>query len=679
YKRHLSTTSNSQTPNSTMAKTKELSKDTRNKIVDLHQAGKTESAIDPVQTVSFLDPGLMCDDATQTDSAVPEESVSEAEEKSQKGEVSSSLLDSERSILEERVRELEELLCEAQRECERKHKVTLAEPEEKHEQATESVDQLQKQDADLMSQVDTLQDTVQELANLLAETHTECTDTTRLYETELNIRKRMQSEFNQKEENFNQEISSLRDTLTEAERKYEHVMESNAHLEIKNSKLWSDVRLMQDAMLELDKELSLTRIHCNEITRECALKKRELNNLQSKQNGTEETLLKECECEKETHSVLKFDKMTSTHHEELLHGIQDETKRLYRKVTTSHDHLKRDEELNKLRESVQQLERELSESFRKCEERKRECEREKEAHNVLKCDKMTSTHLKELLQGSQAEAEEKFEFTAQLENENSDLKSQVKTLQGTLQGLSSLLAETCRKCEKAKEKSLNEAERKYGEAMERNTQQENDNFDMITQMHSMAEEVNELTEHLSVAHGRLEQTMQELEHKTRQFTQLDSKWQNFNETVIKDHEVECVAHRVLKVKYSEMKEQHDKLQEECKGEQEAHHVLNVQCHEMKEPSHTDESVNREQSSVQQLEEKLAAIRRKCNEIKMERKREQEDYNLLKARCQDMEKTFQECEELLRWSDVQGEQGAGSGYVQVFKNFCFLTHQRYSAQ
>ncbi|CDQ82862.1 unnamed protein product, partial [Oncorhynchus mykiss] len=33
------------TPNSTMAKTKELSKDTRNRIVDLHQAGKTESAI----------------------------------------------------------------------------------------------------------------------------------------------------------------------------------------------------------------------------------------------------------------------------------------------------------------------------------------------------------------------------------------------------------------------------------------------------------------------------------------------------------------------------------------------------------------------------------------------------------------------------------------------------------
>uniref|UniRef100_A0A8C6KAA2 Erythrocyte membrane protein band 4.1 like 2 n=1 Tax=Nothobranchius furzeri TaxID=105023 RepID=A0A8C6KAA2_NOTFU len=39
------TTSNSQTPNSTMAKTKELSKDTRKRIVDLHQTGKSESTI----------------------------------------------------------------------------------------------------------------------------------------------------------------------------------------------------------------------------------------------------------------------------------------------------------------------------------------------------------------------------------------------------------------------------------------------------------------------------------------------------------------------------------------------------------------------------------------------------------------------------------------------------------
>ncbi|XP_058261095.1 trichohyalin-like [Hemibagrus wyckioides] len=614
----------------------------------------TPATEDPVQTGSLLDPGLKCDDETQTDSAVPQGSVSEAEEKSQKGEVSSSLLDSERSILEERVRELEELLCEAERERERKHKVTPAECEEKHKQATESAEQMQKQDADLKSQVDTLKDTVQELGLLLTEKHTECADTTRLYETELNLRTRVQSECKQKEEMFNQETRSLRVALNEAERKYEQVMESNAQLEIKNSRLWSDVRLMQDAML--DEERSLTRIHCNDMKTECELKKRELNSLQSKQNEMEETSLKECEREKEAHSVLKCDQMTSTHHEELL----------------------------------------------------QECERDEKHHSVLKCDQMTSTQDMELLQVSHAEAEGKFEYTAQLEDENSELKSQVKTLQDAVQGLSSLLAETRRKCEKEKEKhkatknilqfvetrtrkqkrfliqkrksiqeSLDELERKYTQAMEKIVQLKYKYFHERAEVNFLNERLNQKSDELAMTHRTLKQTTWELEQKTRQLMQLDSKWKRLNETVIKDHEVQCVAHGLLKVQYSEMKQQHDKLQEdnerlreaystlesqyeelkqrhgsqmECEREQEAHHVLNVQCHEMKESSsHTEESVrvNRQQSSVQQEEEKLTMKRRKCDERKRERKREREDYNLLKARCQQMEETLQECEELLK--------------------------------
>ncbi|KAI4875273.1 hypothetical protein NFI96_002865 [Prochilodus magdalenae] len=43
--RHLSTASHSQTPNSTMAKAKELWKETRERTVDLHQAGRSESTI----------------------------------------------------------------------------------------------------------------------------------------------------------------------------------------------------------------------------------------------------------------------------------------------------------------------------------------------------------------------------------------------------------------------------------------------------------------------------------------------------------------------------------------------------------------------------------------------------------------------------------------------------------
>ncbi|KAK3505672.1 hypothetical protein QTP70_021044, partial [Hemibagrus guttatus] len=644
-----------------------------------------------------------------------------------------------------------------------------AEAEEKYEQATESVDQLQKQNADLMSQVDTLQYTLQELGNLLAETRTECIDTKMLYETELNLRKHVQFEYKQKDDKINQEISSLRVTLIEAKRKYEDAMETNAHLESSNSRLWSDVRLMQDAMLELDKELSLTRIQCNEIKRECELKKHELNNLQSEQNESEDTSLKESEREKEAHSVLMFDQMSSTHYEELLQGIQAKAKRLSREVT--HDHLKRDEdelksEVNKLRESVQQLERELSESRSKCEEIKKECEREKEAHSILKGDKMISTYSEELLEVSQPEAEEKYESVAQLENENSDLKSQVKTLQDTVQGLSDVLTETRSKCEKAKQEhevaqgilelvetrakqreryliltntgiqeSLDEAVRKYRVAMERNTWLENEIVDMVTEMHSLDEQVSNLSHELSESQWSLAVTTMDLEQKQHQLTQLDAKWEMLNETVLKDYEVEGLAHGNLKVQYCEMKEQHDKLQEdyekeclahrdlkeqhnnlqedheqareaysiqqsqyeelkqryeslmECVREQKAHRVLNVQYDEMKEPpSHTEESVskgykagcffqiplgeetyepamgssalqnseksdptsqvNRQQRSVQQLEEELAATSRKCDEITREREREREEYNLLKLRYQEMEEILQECEELL---------------------------------
>ncbi|KAG7314471.1 hypothetical protein KOW79_021774 [Hemibagrus wyckioides] len=491
---------------------------------------------DPVQTGSLLDPGLKCGDETQTDSAVPQ--------------------------------------------------VTLAESEEKHKQATESVEQMQKQDADLKSQIDTLKNTVQQLGHLLTQKHTECTDTTRLYETELNLRKHVQSEYKQKKEKFNQETRSLRVALIEAEWKYEQAMESNAQLE--NSSLKDYCILSTSSIFNIISELLFFK--------------------------------DECEREKEAHSVLKVDQMTSTHHEELLQGIQAKATELYRE---SHDHLKSDElknEVNKLRESVQQLERELSESCRKCEEIKRECERDQEHHSVLKCDQMTSTHLLELVQVSQAEAEEKFEYTAQLENENSDLKSQVNTLQDTVQELSRLLAETHRKCEKAKEEhkvaedilqfvetrtrkrqrfliqkkksiqeSLDECERKYTEEMK-----SKNNLDYLLPRRtnlalSLNQDARALSNDLSDMQWTLEQTMQELEQKTHQLAQIDSDWKCLNETVMKDHEAECLAHGLLKVQYSEMKQQHDKLEE----------------------------------------------------------REREDYNLLKARCQQMEETLQEYEELLK--------------------------------
>ncbi|KAG7320092.1 hypothetical protein KOW79_015945 [Hemibagrus wyckioides] len=113
-------------------------------------------------------------------------------------EVSSALVDSESSNLEDRVRELEELICEAHRECERKNKdheqaeeaysilqsqheeilkqrdelimVCLPEAERKYDQAMETNARLEKEKSILMSRVDTLQGSMQQLGHLPCET-----------------------------------------------------------------------------------------------------------------------------------------------------------------------------------------------------------------------------------------------------------------------------------------------------------------------------------------------------------------------------------------------------------------------------------------------------------------------------------------------------------------------------
>ncbi|KAK3525076.1 hypothetical protein QTP86_014455 [Hemibagrus guttatus] len=143
-----------------------------------------------------------------------------------------------------------------------------------------------------------------------------------------------------------------------------------------------------------------------------------------------------------------------------------------------------------------------------------------------------------------------------------------------------------------------------------------------------------------------------------------------------DHEQAREAYSIQQSQYEELKQRYESLME-CVREQKAHRVLNVQYDEMKEPpSHTEESVsiplgeetykpamgssalqnseksdptsqvNRQQRSVQQLEEELAATSRKCDEITREKEREREEYNLLKLRYQEMEEILQECEELL---------------------------------
>ncbi|XP_053506663.1 myosin heavy chain, striated muscle-like isoform X2 [Ictalurus furcatus] len=746
---------------------------------DGEKTADTTLTEDPVQTqlsavdVSLLDPGLMSDvdgvRVTQTDSGVPQESLSEAGEKNQKVEVSSAPVHSERSNLEDRVRELEELLCEAHRECERKTKecereqeahnimklqydemketshnaaslkVSLAETERKYEQVMESNAQLKNENSDLVSKVNTLQDSLQDLGILLSETHTECAEAVRSYESELNLRKYVQSEYDKREENCSKKISTLRVTLAAADKQYEQAMESIAQLEKENSKLMSDVKTLQDSMLELDEELSVTRIRCNEITRECEGKTWELGMLQSDCNDMKETLLKECEKDPEVHRMLLSQndelKKLLNQKEELLKVSLAEAERKCEQAMEHNAQLENENsnlmsQVNTLQGSVQQLEEEVSETHRKCEEIKREyereaqckemratleqcnvllkeCAREREAHSVLKLQhsQVTLTHTEESLKVSLAEAERKYEqakeTNTRVENEKSVLVSKVNQLQDTVRGLTTLLAQTYKKCTKALsvcaiakgvadfveseatkrvtfliqtkkslEVALAEAEQKFERAKAEITQLENNKAEIESNIRTLLDMASDSAEQLCETRRRCDEVTRECVQKTRDLRKLESKWNLLNETVLKDYEAGCVAHGVLRVQYNELKEQHEELLKECEREREAHSVLKSQYDQMKETSmQSNAQLENEKSDlmyhvhklggrVQQLEELLYEADMICGAIKQECKREREAHSDLKVPYDEMKETQSHNKESLKVTVAEAEEKYG---------------------
>ncbi|XP_060746165.1 M protein, serotype 2.1-like [Tachysurus vachellii] len=315
--------------------------------------------LDPVETLStdtdcsLVESDLMFDvngvRDTQTDSIVPE-------------------VDRERSKLEERVRELEELLCEAHRECERNNKdgeraeeaysilqsqyeetlkqrdellmVSLPEAERKYKQAMKTNAQLEKEKSKLMSRVDTLQGSMQQLGHLLCETRTEC-------------------------------IEAKRVVLTD---------ESSSQVEDENSSLRSDVETLQDSVQELDRELAVSRITCKELTRECDGAKQQLRILQSECSEMKDILLKDCERVPEVHRMLMSQnellKKLLKQNEELMQASPDEAESKYEKTVMTNAELENKNSdlmslVTTLQGTVEVMEKKLAETCRKCDDIRR--------------------------------------------------------------------------------------------------------------------------------------------------------------------------------------------------------------------------------------------------------------------------------------------------------------------
>ncbi|XP_017344874.1 putative golgin subfamily A member 6-like protein 3 isoform X2 [Ictalurus punctatus] len=181
--------------------------------------GKTTTSDSEVTTE---DP--VCDWATEPALLQPMEvpldqvtnAVTEAEEKIQKLVMSN-------TQLEERVRELEELLCEARRDG-MKSKASQAEAEEKHQKAEETITQLEEEKSDLTKQGcerDQEADSILQVEN-----------------------KKMKKTLMDKEE-------LLKVFLIEAEEKHQKALETIAQLEVDKSDLTKQLETLQDMWILL--------------------------------------------------------------------------------------------------------------------------------------------------------------------------------------------------------------------------------------------------------------------------------------------------------------------------------------------------------------------------------------------------------------------------------------------
>ncbi|KAF4082739.1 hypothetical protein AMELA_G00154980 [Ameiurus melas] len=209
--------------------------------------GKTTTS-DPEVTTE--DP--VCDRPTEPALLKPTEvpqdqltdAVTEAEEKIQK-------LVGSNTQLQESVRELEELLWEARRD-DMKSKALQAEAEEKHQKAEETITQLEVEKSDLTKQVETLQETVQNLGNLLSETHREC-DTLLMNECERDQEAHsiLQAENKKMKKTLMDKEELLKVFLIEAEEKHQKALETIAQLEVDKSALTKQVETLQDMWILL--------------------------------------------------------------------------------------------------------------------------------------------------------------------------------------------------------------------------------------------------------------------------------------------------------------------------------------------------------------------------------------------------------------------------------------------
>ncbi|XP_058247603.1 uncharacterized protein LOC131354230 isoform X2 [Hemibagrus wyckioides] len=326
------------------------------------------------------------------------------------------------SKLEDKVRELEDLICETQRECEKKTEdlqATLDEAEDKYEKTMKSKVELEKENSDLISNINLLQDTVQEHTKELHDVYEKCAELTKEYEQEKEEHEMLKSEYTKAKESIEEcryQIECFKEAVIKAQTTYEQLNDFHAELKKESTDLTSKAELLQDAVEEKREEISETYRKCNFL-----------------RNDMQDAL---AEAEKKYEQMMKSNDEIRTKNHDLTsqsNDLQDIVYKLQAQINKSQrmtrklreDEWKTQEDYNILKSEYEVL-------LQNCNELQQEIEREQKAQNNLKtvCDRM-----KEIPESS-----------AGLE-QVSELICQVTILQGSVQLLEEEFHDVRGKCD----------------------------------------------------------------------------------------------------------------------------------------------------------------------------------------------------------------------------------------
>ncbi|XP_026992409.1 paramyosin-like isoform X2 [Tachysurus fulvidraco] len=458
-------------------------------------------------------------------------------------------------------------------------KTSLAEAEEKHQKAVETITQLEQEKSNLTDQVKSLRDTMKDMWKQLCDTQLKCDELKKECEQEQESHELMKSKYQEMMETLSHNEKLLKVLLAEAEEKHQKAVETITQLEQEKSNLTDQVKSVKDTVWDMWKHLCDTQLQCDELKKECVQ-------------------------EQEAHRLLevKYQEMMETLTDsELLKTSLAEAEEKHQKAVETITHLEQEksnltDQVKSLRDTMKDMWNQLCDTQLKCDKIKNECEREQEAHNLLKVQysEMMETNSETVLKASMAEAEEKHqkavETITQLEQEKSNLTDQVKSLTDIVWDMWKHFSDTQLQCDKIKNEcereqeahnllrlyyhemmetltnsetvlktSLAEAEEKHQKAVETITQLEQEKSNLTAEVKSPRDTMKDMWNHLFDIQLQCDKIKNECEQEQESHEPMRSEYQEMMETLtdselLKEHDQQLKGHPSLKMEKDELKQ-----------------------------------------------------------------------------------------------------------------------------